>query len=292
MDDPLRNRPRDLLVAGHINVDEFLRVDEFPAADRTVPVVAHRAELGGTATTIALTASRYGVATGLVARLGPGFPPEFLARLRAGQVDLRGIETITGRTTPTCYIMEDRGGGQRTLIDQGAMSDAPPHRFRVGAWISEYAWVHLTTGPPVALLELQARAHRAGLHVAADPGQETHYRWAAGRLRRLVRGAEIFWGNRSEIERACGLLQVAGPSGLLALVPMVVRTEGVRGATAFTPVGAVHVGARRPRRVRSVVGAGDAFRGGFYAAWFSGQRLRECLTAGTRAAARWMEGAR
>jgi sugar/nucleoside kinase (ribokinase family) len=40
------------------------------------------------------------------------------------------------------------------------------------------------------------------------------------------------------------------------------------------------------------VGAGDSFRGGFYAGWFEGEELRRCLIAGTRAAARWMEGAR
>jgi len=292
MDDPLRNRPRDLLVAGHVNVDEFLRVDEFPAPDRTVPVVDRRTELGGTATNIALTASRYGVASGLVARIGGGFPAEFLQRLEAGRVDLRGLETLRRRRTPTCYILEDRRGGQRTLIDQGAMSDGTPRRFRVGPWLSEYSWVHLTTGPPDALLTLQRTARAAGLRVAADPGQEMHYRWDSANLRRLVAGAELLWGNRSEIERAIALLDLGGPEELLAHVPLIVRTEGARGATAFSRAGSVHVRAVRPRRVRTSVGAGDAFRGGFYAAWFDGQRLRECLTAGERAATRWMEGAR
>ncbi len=291
MDDPIRNRPRDLLVAGHVNVDEFLQVDEFPLEDRTVPVRERRAALGGTATTIALTAARYGVATGLVARVGRGFPSEFLTRLRAGRVDLRGVATLRQRTTPTCYIVEDRDGGQRTFIDQGAMADDLPARFRVGPWLREYSWVHLTTGPPAAQLELLGRSHRAGAHVAADPGQEVHYRWTSTHLRRLAAGAEIFWGNRGEIDHAAELLGVASPLGLLATVPLVVRTEGKSGASAYTRAGRVHVPADRPRRVRTVVGAGDAFRGGFYAGWFAGQPLVDCLRAGTRAAARQMEGA-
>jgi sugar/nucleoside kinase (ribokinase family) len=292
MDDPLANRPRDLLVAGHVNVDEFLRVDEFPRPDRTVPVATRRTELGGTATTIALTASRYGVVSGLVARLGAGFPSEFRSRLRASKVDLRGVQTVARATTPTCYIFEDTNGGQRTFIDQGAMADAGPARFRIGRWLREYSWLHVTTGPPRAMLNLQAAALAAGVHVAADPAQEIHYRWAAGPLRRLVRSSEILWGNRSEISRAASLLDCAGPEGLTELVPLVVRTEGKGGSTAFSRAGTVHVRATKPRQVRSVVGAGDAYRGGFYAAWFDGQRLRECLTAGQRAATRWLEGAR
>ncbi|MCI4372222.1 MAG: PfkB family carbohydrate kinase [Thermoplasmata archaeon] len=288
----MRNRPRDLLVAGHVNVDEFLRVADFPLADRSVPVVARRSELGGPATNLALTASRYGVVCGLVARLGDGFPPAFRKALEKGRVDLRGLETLPRRTTPTCYIVEDRRGGQRTLIDQGAMSDDPPHRFRAGAWLSEYSWLHLGTGPPTALLELQHRARAMGVHVAADPGQETHYRWDRPHLRTLLQGSELLWGNRSEVDRIAALLGVRRPDSLLRFVPLVVRTEGAEGATAFSRVGALHVRATRPRKIRSAVGAGDSFRGGFYSAWFAGQRLKECLTAGQRAATRWLEGAR
>jgi adenosine kinase len=292
MDDPLRNRPRDLLIAGHVNVDEFLRIADFPPTDRTVPVIARRSELGGTATNIALTATRYGVVCGLVARVGAGFPPEFRARLTSGRIDLRGFETLPRRHTPTCYIIEDGAGGQRTLIDQGAMANGAPRRFRVGPWIADYSWLHLTTGPPDALLTLQRTARNAGLHVAADPGQETHYLWDGPHLRRMLGGAEVLWGNRSEIAKAASLLRVRSPEALLEYVPLVVRTEGPKGATAFSRAGAVHVRAARPRKVRTSVGAGDAFRGGFYAAWFSGQRLPECLGAGERAATRWLEGAR
>jgi sugar/nucleoside kinase (ribokinase family) len=292
MDDRTGDRPRDLAVAGHVNVDCFLDVAEFPERDRTVPVVASRVELGGTATNIALTASRYGVASGLIARLGAGFPRGFLRELARARLDLRGVETLSGRATPTCYIVEDARGVQRTLIDQGAMADDSPPRFRVGRWLAEYSWLHVATGPPGALLALQRLARSRGLHVAADPGQETHYRWDAPRLRRLLAGAELLWGNRSEIDRIASMLRCRNPQELLALVPLIVRTEGARGSTGFSRAGKVHVGASPPRKVRTAVGAGDAFRGGFYSAWFAGEVLKVCLAAGQRAATRWMEGAR
>ena len=281
-------RPRQLLVSGHINVDRFLKLRLFPAPDRTVPVEAHRVALGGTATTIARVASRFGVATGLVARIGDGFPRPFVRALRAASIDLRGLVAVRGSPTPTCYILEDEDGGQRTLIDQGAMGDRTPARLP-GPWLSEYAWLHVTTGPPEFQLALARAARRAGLKVAADPAQEIHYRWDRNRFARLLEGSELLWGNRSEIEHALALLGARRPEQLLDRVPLVVRTEGPDGATAFSRTGTVHVPSPRARHVVSIVGAGDAFRGGFYAGWFEGEPLVGCLTAGARAAARWTE---
>jgi nucleoside kinase len=290
--DPTTDRPRDLLVAGHINVDRFLRVARYPEVDRTVPVVASRTELGGTAANIALTATRYGVACGLVARVGVGFTPALEAPLRGAAIDLRGIVHVPDRPTPTCFILEDARGAQRTLIEQGPMADRPVPPFRIPAGFNEYSWLHLTTGPPSVHLRLAEAGRARGLRVAADPAQEIHYRWKGATLRRLLAQSELFFGNRSEIARALDLLGGATPSDLLDLVPLVIRTEGARGVTAFSRRGTVRVAAHRPRRRRTIVGAGDAFRGGFYAGWFEGAPLPGCLEAGARAAARWIEGAR
>jgi sugar/nucleoside kinase (ribokinase family) len=281
-------RPRQLLVSGHVNVDRFLRVRLFPAPDRTVPVEGSRVALGGTATTLARVASGYGVSTGIVARVGDGFPDAFREQLRAASIDVRGLATVRGTSTPTCYIVEDEDGGQRTLIDQGPMGDARRAPLP-GRWLGEYSWVHLTTADPAYQLRLARAARRAGLRVAADPAQEIHYRWDARRFGTLLGSAEILFGNRAEIAHAVELAGARDVPGLLEQVPLIVRTEGPDGATGFSREGTVHVPARRPKRVRSVVGAGDAFRGGFYAAWFEGESLADCLSAGTKASARWME---
>jgi sugar/nucleoside kinase (ribokinase family) len=287
----LDDRPRDLLVSGHVNVDRFLRVDTFPASDRTVPVLSQRVELGGTAANIALAATRYGVATGLVARVGDEFPAEFQDRLRRARIDLRGMEVVRGAVSPTAIIIEDRRGDQRTLMDQGPMG-AVPRRGAARPWLSEYSWLHLTTGDPDFQLQLLAQGRAYRLRGAADPAQEVHYRWDRGRLRRLLSGVELLFGNRSEVDRIAAMVGASRPEGLLSKVPLIVRTEGAEGTTAFARGDTIHAASVRPRKVRSVVGAGDAFRGGFYAAWFEGEELRTCLTAGARAAALWMEGTR
>jgi sugar/nucleoside kinase (ribokinase family) len=288
MVDLLADRPRDLLVAGHVNVDRFLTVRSFPPEDRTVPIVGTRSELGGTAANLALVAASFGVSTGVVARIGDGFPREFLTRLERAQVDVRAVTRVRGVSTPTCYIVEDERGGQRTLIDQGAEAQAArvsiPH-----AVLREYSWLHVTTGEPAYQLRLSRAARRAGLRISLDPAQEIHYRWDRRRFCDVLSTAEVLFGNRAEIDRATLLTDGSSPEELVRHVPLVVRTEGPNGATAFSRTGRVHVPPHRPRRRRRLVGAGDAFRGGFYAVWFAGEPLRGCLVAGTRSAARWIE---
>jgi sugar/nucleoside kinase (ribokinase family) len=273
-----------------VNVDRFLRLKLFPAPDRTVPVAANRIALGGTAATLARVASSYGVRTGIVARVGTEFPAEFRRALRTARIDLRGVETVPSAPTPTCYIMEDEDGGQRTLIDQGPMGDAARASLPA-AMLHQYSWLHVTTGDPTFQLRLARLAGRTRVRVAADPAQEIHYRWDRRSLTELLGLSEILFGNRAEIAHAVALVGGGGTDALLARVPLVVRTEGPDGVSAFTRAGVRHVPATRARRVRSAVGAGDAFRGGFYAAWFEGEPLERCLRAGTRAGARWMEGA-
>ncbi|HTT15938.1 MAG TPA: PfkB family carbohydrate kinase [Thermoplasmata archaeon] len=282
-----RTTPGDLLVAGHVNVDRFLRVARFPGLDRTEPVLSEREELGGTATTIARVARRLGLRTGLLARVGDGFPERFRAQLRRDRIDVRGLETVPGEPTPCCTIIEVPDGSTRTLIQQGPMRDGPS-TTPGSSWCQRYRWVHLGTGPPQRTLVLAEAAQGAGRRVAFDPAQEIFYRWDRAIFRRVLARIDVLFGNEAEV--AVARRWAGGPKDLLALVPLVVRTEGRRGATAFYRGGTVHAAAERPSRRRTLVGAGDAFRGGFYAGWLRGATLRDCLTAGNRTARQRIEG--
>jgi nucleoside kinase len=276
------------LVLGHINLDHFLDVASLPSEDRTVPISRQSTELGGTATNIARSAAAWGVRTGIISRVGRDFPAAYWRQIESERIDLSAVEKVAGASSSCCYIVEDRRGGQMTLIHQGPLGDArgapiPNERLRTTGWL------HLTTGDPGFQLRVLAAARAHGVRVSVDPAQEIHYRWDARHFQRLLAGAEILFGNSSEIDHASELLGATSRDGLLAHVPMVVETRGRRGVTAVTRSGAVRVPAIIPRPLRQVTGAGDAFRGGFFAAFFEGQPLRICLIAGTRSAARWME---
>ena len=281
----------DLLVVGHTNIDRFLDVGQLPGPDRTVPLAGYHEALGGTAASLAISAARFGVRTGLVSRIGSEFPDAFRAELTNAHVDISGLTVVRGARTPTCWVLEDGQGQQMTVIDQGAMADTARAKIPMSG-ITSARWVHLATGDPAFQLRTQAAARRLGRSVSADPAQEVHYRWRARDLRTLLAGSEIVFGNAAEIDAMVGLLGLSGPSELLDLTPLVVVTLGAKGALAYRR-GAPPVTVRgSPVRAKRVTGAGDAFRGGFYAGWFMGQPLRTCLRAGVRSARSWLLGRR
>ena len=276
-------------MAGHVIVDRYLRLASFPGKDRTEPILAERSELGGTATNVARTARRHGLRVGILSRIGDGFPPEFRRALAREGIDLRGLVPVAGTPTPTCTILEERTGATRMLIQQGPMASAGRIPLP-GPWSRSYRWLHLGTGDPTYYRRLAREARAAGQHVALDPAQELLYRWDRPTFLSILPSADLLFGNRAEIARAATWAGGRGPARLVERVPLVVRTEGPRGATAFFRGGTVHAGSRRPGRVRTFVGAGDAFRGGFYGAWFDGAPLADCLASGNRDALARIEG--
>jgi sugar/nucleoside kinase (ribokinase family) len=283
----VERRPRDLLVVGHTNIDRIVEVPRLPQRDRTVPVRSESVRLGGTAANLARVAAAEGLKVALVSLVGADLPVEFRSTLRREGVDVAGVAPISGRFTPACTIYEDGRGSQMAVFRQGAMDhagDAPvPSRLLRSA-----SWVHLTTGDPAYQLRFAETARELGVPIAVDPAQELHYRWDGPRLRRLVGFAEILFGNRDEIAQAAKLLGGRSVHSLTELVPLVVVTEGANGARAFSRAGEERVRAAPLRGPSRVTGAGDAFRGGYYAGWLAGAPLRDCLARGCRSAAKWM----
>jgi sugar/nucleoside kinase (ribokinase family) len=276
------------VVVGHTNLDHFFRVRRLPGVDRTVPLLSRETRLGGTAANIARVAARLGVRVALHSHVGRDFPSAFRQRLVADGVDVSGLVVVPTASSPACYITEDARGGQTTLIDQGPMAHLP-REVPPESLLRRAPWVHLATGDPAYQLRVLRVARRAGRRVAADPAQEIHYRWNRGELRELLAGAEIFFANRSEARRAAQLLHVASIRRLTEQTPLVIVTHGRRGATAYGRSILERVGGATAARNRQVTGAGDAFRGGFYAAWMNGEPLRDCLRRASYAAARWVE---
>jgi sugar/nucleoside kinase (ribokinase family) len=278
----------DIVVVGHTNLDHFFRVERLPETDRTVPVGDREVRLGGTAANIARTAAKLGVRVALASLVGPDFPSHFHHLLIREGIDLSGFETVPGAKSPSAFIVESAHGEQVTLLDQGPMETDPGTEIP-RTLLSRAGWVHLTTGNPHYQLRVLDTARRMGVRAAADPAQEIFYRWDSASLRHLLEGSELFFANRAESARALELLGLRTIPQLLEIVPMVVETLGPRGVVAWTRAGKVRVSAARSRSVRQVTGGGDAFRGGFYAGWFRGDPLRDCLRYGAWAATRWLE---
>ncbi len=281
------DRGIDLAVVGHVNLDHLLEVSSLPGPDRTAPVTRRRTELGGTAANLALAAARLGVRTALVSRVGADFPAPFLERLSTAGVDLRGLERVPEEGSSACVIVHDAHGGQMTFIDQGPMTDARAAPIPT-AVLGDAAWAHLATGDPRYLARIARWAKEHGVRVAVDPAQEVHYRWTGPMLVPYLSLAEVLFGNEHEIARVAELVGASSPRALTESVPLVVMTRGARGVRAYYRGGRVDVPAVRMKGPRDPTGAGDAFRGGFYAAWFDGEPLARCLSSGARSSAHWL----
>lgn len=274
----------DLLVVGHINIDHELHVPHLPKDDQTVPVGRRRASLGGTASNIARWSSLLGLNVALAAFVGPDLPSSFEQRLRLDGVDIGAVTARRGEFTPACWIIEDGRGGQITVIDQGAMGSTGRESLP-NKQLRSASWVHLATGDPVYQIRVAEEARRRGAKVACDPAQEIHYRWNRKDLQRLLQSCEIVFGNEEELGQMARLLGLAGAERLIEKVPLAIMTRASRGARAFARTEVAEVPAVPIKGIHRVTGAGDAFRGGFYRAWFTGEPLVDCLRWGTAAAA-------
>ncbi len=283
--------PLDLLVVGHTNLDVLLTLPHLPEPDTTVPVLGREVRLGGTAANIARWSRKLGVRSALASFVGPDFPVRYRRLLRQEGVDLAGFRSLPGRRTPTCWILEDGHGGQTTVIDQGAMGRLDSRNLPRGV-LRRSAWVHLTTGDPGYQLAVAEVARSGGRPVAFDPAQEIRYRWKPSDLRRMLPLTEILFGNEGEIQRLSEIGGFGDPRELLSVVPLVVMTRGPRGVSAFSRAGNVDLPALPVGSLGHVTGAGDAFRGGFYAGWFRGWPLQACLKGGLSAAAATLRAGR
>ncbi|MDE1819653.1 MAG: carbohydrate kinase family protein [Euryarchaeota archaeon] len=278
----------DLLSVGHLNVDAEIRVPRLPDRDWTVPALARRMSLGGTAANIARWSAHLGVRTALSSFVGEDLPSAFLSTLRRDGVRVDDVVVRHREFTPTCWIFEDGKGGQLTIIDQGAMdstrNEALPRRT-----IARSRLVHITTGDPVFQLRVARAAREAGKIVVCDPAQEIHYRWSPRGMAELLSLSEMFFGNEREFLQARSLVKARTPRDFLARVPVAVVTRGPKGVRAYTRRGTLEAPPARLRRFHRVTGAGDAFRGGFYRAWFEGEPLERCLSWGSAAAGALVE---
>lgn len=272
-----------LTVFGHVVVDHLFRVDRLPDPDTTMPVSDRTVHFGGTAGNLARAAARLGVDTALAAFVGEDFPEAYRAALEAEGVDLTDLAVVPGHRTPSAWIFADSAGNQVTFIDQGAMAETAEVPVQERA-VDRAQLVHLGTGQPAYYLRVLQRARGAGKRVAFDPAQEIHYVYDAEALRALLAGSDLFFANRVELARALKLLGLQDPRELLELTDALVLTRGEECSLVYTQEARWKVPAVPPQELVDIIGAGDAYRAGFYAGLQRELELPLCALLGASVA--------
>jgi ribokinase len=272
-----------LTVFGHTNIDYLARVPRLPRPHQSMAFEAPVRALGGTAANVALAAGALRTPVILGSNVGLDFPAEYVKALRAQGVDLRFLRRVKGHQTPVCWIFSDPHERQMAFIHQGAEGVSDRLAVQAGA-VRASRVVHFATGRPTHHIRAARLAKRLGKHVSFDPGQELAYVWSRASFLAMARLADTLFLNEPELRIAMGHCGARKPADLLRRFDEVVVTRGRRGAQRFSVDGTETVPAFKARGIANTTGAGDAFRGGFYAAQFRRLPPREQLRWGAAAA--------
>lgn len=260
---------------GHVALDYLVTVPHLPRPDASVAVLDRERHFGGTAGNLVRAAARLGVKASLASFVGADFPDDYRRALKKDGVDLRDLRTVPGASTPMAFVFSASGGQQMTVFDQGpwkAAARLPVLRHS----IRDAELVHLGTGPPRYYAKVARLAEELGRPIAFDPSQEIRYVYDRRGFGTVFRKARYFFGNRAETALAMRFMRVTSVRELLRPAEAIIVTRGARGSAVYTREGKFAIPAVRPRRVREITGAGDAYRAGFYAGLSRGYDLRRC----------------
>ncbi len=293
-------RARPVVVLGDLNVDLTLELPDrgAPVAERVVR--EPRLTGGGTAGNTAAALARLGVPVEFCGSVGDdGFGRWLAHDLRTIGVGTRGL--VVTREAPTCQVIAMvEPDGERYLVvwptDGGALTRLAPVELDPGL-VAGAAWLH-TTGmclrsSPIAssVLAGMRLARDAGVPVSIDLNLRLEL-WdlSAEVLRVVVEAvslADVVLGNGAEelvpLARAMGAIADGPEAAARALAGgerTVVARLGAAGALACGSGGEVIAAPGFPARLRSPVGAGDAFNGGFIAARVAGLPMADALRWG------------
>lgn len=258
---------------GHVNIDRILTVNRIPS-EGSQPVVATSEVFGGTAGNFAIVAAKLGLAFDLYSAVSTGTHGKFISYLESLGVDPKFL-SVTDGYGPVCTIVSD-GREQIALMDQGPMlSWTPSSSFRFG---NEYDWVHFSTGPPDEYLKI-AQKLAGKTRIAFDPGQEVHYRYDRKQVSDFLELSDLVLCNRSELSKMSSILGVP-EDRILDSLPDTIVTSGERGVD-FKISGKIgHMNSVPVTKVADTVGAGDAFRAGFYFGLAAGKEIMQSINIG------------
>jgi sugar/nucleoside kinase (ribokinase family) len=271
-----------IAVVGYASVDRTVHVDRLPAPGVTARVLSVAADgplrpggIGHAATALAATVDDDVVPICAVGDDDAG--RAFIAALATAGCRVHGVLTAQGRS-PTAELLHDPDGATACVFDPGV--DWNDLDERQGELLAAADVVVVMVAPP-AVVRATLAASRSDATVAwivkNDPAA-----LLPDIVDALCGRADIVFLNVAE----SSVVEVLPADG----APITVCTEGARPVTVTTQ-GRSHTYAVPPVTVRNPTGAGDAFAGGYLAAWLGGADDEACVAAGAEAARRLMEAA-
>lgn len=269
-----------IAVVGYASVDRTLHLDRLPAPGVTARVLSAALDgslrPGGIGHTVVALAAGIDDEIVPVCAVGDDEPGgAFSAALAEAGCRIDGIVALPGRS-PTAKLLHDQDGGTACLFDPGVEWTGLSTRQRDLVTTADAVVVMI--GPPAVMRDTVTAAPseaRLAWVVKNDP---------AALLPDVVAGlgerADIIFHNVAEspvVERLTGD------------TPILVRTDGAGPVTVMSYGSARSYAIERLSTMDNPTGAGDAFAGGYLAAWLGSSDEAACVAAGAAAARRRVE---
>ena len=244
-----------LLVIGDV-IDDIIVVPEHAIRPNTDTNARIEKTLGGSAANVAAWAASSGASVQFLGCVGRDDLARNESNFAAARVSAQ--LQVSDRATGSIVVLVD-GESRSMLTDRGANQDL--NLDQIDAELSQTKIVYLSgyalLGKSVeSVVGLIGRAHAHGALVAVDPGSTGYIEdYGVERYRELLKHVDVCFPNLEEAE----LLRLEGQ------LPLLVITDGERGATAQLPDGEdIKVAGLTVTSV-DPTGAGDAFCGAFLA---------------------------
>lgn len=264
----------DVLAIGDLVVDFVVEIDHFPVEAGHFQIDrGHVLEPGG-ACNLLIAASRIGLKSGALSRVGDDLHGHFLLDvLKAEGVDVSAVEVTASKRTVVVLTLV--AGGEHTFI--GGMQASPdltiPDLWKQriadsrALFVEGYAFAELSPG---MVLDAIATAQAAGTPIFFDPGPEVH-NLGKERLELILAASRVVLLTAEEAALAADLNDSAlATQHLLSFGPeWVVVKQGKSGCTISSQEGTIHVPGFSVK-VQDTSGAGDSFDAGIIYGYLHG----------------------
>ena len=261
----------DLLAIGHLNHDYIINIDEFADLNASQNINELQTYDGGTAANVALVAAEF-VPSAFYTIVGKDFiKTEYFQKLKNHDNCLAILERIDDKTS-TCFVITDNKSNQKSYIYNSAL-DKFLYLEIPKKYIDQAKIIHITTVPPKFALKCAEYAHKQGIKVSFDPGQNLRL-YNKTQIREMLGYVDFLFGNKYEIQHLYDNLNIRV---LRDYNLIMVTTNGEAGSLIeqSSSSESYFIPAFRTKAV-DPTGAGDSYCGAFLAAYLEHSPLEEC----------------
>ncbi len=274
----------DLITIGHFTIDRI-----FPPR-----ILTSKPMLGGPPTYVSLAARKLGANAAVISKVGGDFPSEYVMWLKKNGVDLFGLKQIRDAPT-TRFLLKYRRRGRQLQLVSRAPSICPadvPNSLRAKAAHAAPVANELSTGifdKLRGLTDTLSLDPQGFLRRFDAQGNAKLAKWEETGILQQI---DVYKSSLSEIKVATGLtnLQLAMQKIHSYGPRIVIVTRGTKGSSLLTNGEICEIPACKPRVVKDLTGAGDAFMGAFLAEHIQGKDPAWCACVGSSASSFVLEG--